>query len=337
MNMASINDAIGLDGVLRTLLSKILNNKPVVVYPHTSADVVKFQETTVEARLLALIASIDNISTVLKFNSKKIESMGNSMYDKDSVNDLIAELSTKIESEQSSIIQLNYVLENLSVYNKSEIDQKILTLSQDSAKSLEALSTLLAELSSYLNSNYSTNTDLNLQISAVEESITNMRTLVNTDLSSSLLQYYANISDLLRDTLDAYYTKEEVDNQTNDINSKIKDVQDDISELRGENITMNTESVTYVNEHTDSVQQAIIQASNAKIDTLKENVESKMDNQLEAFMQALSLLTGSMNALKGSLVTDLNNVYSKLRSQLISIGGNDSGVLTYKSADEEVF
>ena len=331
----NVAEYIDENGILRALLSKIVNNEPVAIHPHTSADVVNYNNSTVKVKLDDLSNLFTNLGNLMGNTVKDLKQFQETTFNKTYITESLEKINNLILTNKTKIDNLKDLVDQIDVYNKAETDQMIISLTESTSISLAELARSINNLNSFIAGNYATTNDVVFKIDSVRALINNMETVFTNHIHSLFYQYKVDIASLVENEFSQYYTKAEIDSQATAINNRFNDVNSSINSLKGDSQAMNIQSVTDVNTHTDSIKDAIINNSSAKITALESNLNSSMDEQTETIVQNVTDLAGSVASIQTALISRLDNVLATLSSQISSLGGQGGVVIQYDSADEE--
>ena len=331
----NVAEFIDSNGVLRALLSKIVNNEPIAVYPHTSSDVVDYKNSTVKIKLDDLSNLFTNLGNLMDNTIKDLRNLQGDTFNKNYINASLEAINNLILTNKTNISNLQELVNALDVYNKAETDQKVTALTESTAISLAELARNLNNLNSFIAGNYATTNDVVFRIDSVRALINNMETVFTNHIHSLFYQYKVDTASLVENEFAQYYTKSEIDSQANAIDERFNDVNASINSLKGDSTTMNIQAVTDVNSHTDAIKSDILQTQDAKITALESNLNSSIDEQTETIVQNVANLAGSVASVQTALTSRLDNVLATLSSQISSLGGQGGVVVQYDSADEE--
>ena len=335
--MASINDYTGSDGILRSLLSKTVNNRPVPIYPRTHAEIVLYDNTTVKAKLDDLVESFGNLTALLSSSIVDLKELKSNTYDRTYIDALALRLQTAISDINVAVINIQEFTNNLSYYTQDQINQFILNINETFSRNIANVAILLDEATANLSKNYYTTVDVDNKVFMINQDIERIRLLVDRDISNKLLQFNIDAAETIQNGFSNYYNKSEVDNTTQQLSDSIDSLENTLSVLRGDTITMNAESISNINEHTDHIKNNIIIATNNRTASLEENFNSQIDNQTTQLTTLLAQVLGAVNSVNSASAARINNIYSNLSAQIRSLGATGGVAITYENADEEEY
>lgn len=335
--MANVAEHIDQDGILRALLSKIVNNEPVAIYPHTSAEIVNYKDTTVKMSLDSLNELSVNLSNLMKNTIKNVNALDSDTYKKEYITNALSEMTNNLSNTSRSLQELTSVVNSIDVYNKTEVDQKITSISELLTISLAQMTRDISNLNTFISANYDTSTDVTFKIDSIKEQIGNMNTVYNNYINSLFYQYKIDIASNIENILNEFYKKDHIDSKLQELDKRFSQIDIALSNARGDNETMNIQSVSDVNTHTDSVKNDIIDVQSNKISSLEENIKSGLERNTDSINQNITNLAGTLAGINSSLVSRIDNVLVNLSSQISSLGGQGGTIIQYDSADEEAY
>ena len=306
--MASAQDAIGSDGILRTILTKNLNGVPTALYPHTSADVVDYKETSVEVTLDSLKQANEALSVLAKNTAHDLRNLNSEAYHKDYIDNVVNELLNKILEIKLVITNINIAIHAIEVYQKPDIDQKVNEIVAAIASINTILTDKLASLTQYITTEYDDASKIDEKVSNCLQTISDFKDTINTSFSNFILQSKAEYGDFFRERFDTFYKKEEVD-------GIIQDYYDRVSTIRGDYTEMNKKAVSDMNAYMQSAKKILEASHQNQMDILQIRLVDKM--------------------VEGN--DDIKSAIRNLSSQLANMqtAANPSSI--YPSADEELF
>ena len=334
--MASVQDFTGSDGILRSLLTKNVNGRPIPLYPRTSAEVVLYGETSVKMKLDNISNLLGSLSTTVSTVNKTLTVLNANTYNKAYIDSLINGINVSITGINLDINEIRTNISNINAYTKPQVDTLLSTMNTSINNNLNTLTSRVTQLQDYLLTNYYTKAEMDTKLNGLDYSLTQLRNTVNNDLRNELSQFNVTVMELVEERLEDYYEKSYIDSLESDVKSGIVTNSQKIETLREETTSMNAQSISDINEHTDAIEASIIRSNNEKIDTLESNVNAKIESQSEAYDAKFENLHGIIGQLSSSFTTQLNNMYANLVSK-IDDSGDDEPAVTYESADEEAY
>jgi len=332
--MATIQDVIGADGILRTVLSKNINDKVYALYPRTDSSVVMHDDTTVQFKLNTISSVVYNVQNLINSLYKDMESLTNTVYDKDYITGKFEEITNTLNKSKSDIIILQQDLSGLNYYTQDEVNQKVMSVRQDVNMSISRVNTMLTELSAYINTSFDSSMDVSTKIEALLQDLHIVEDDLAEEVQLSFKQVQVDLDSQINDRMSEYYKMTDVDSTVQRIDEDIKNANIEISTLRGDTVAMNTRSENNLRTHVDSAENSIISNTNEQINLMS----SSIHNKIQAENDARSAEHDDVLSTIGALSTNLSVRFAEIQNMLTSIGAqSESSAIEYESADEEEF
>ena len=330
--MATIEDKIDKDGILRSILSKDINGTAYPLYPRTHADSVLIDDTTVELKIKTIVSIISNIQSITAKVNSDLSSLINSTYDKEYITTSLDNINKIINANGANIIALQQALSSMSYYTQDEVNQEINNIATDVNKYIKTIDDTINRLSTYINSNFDNTDVIGSKLRNINQSLIEYKELLNTEFNNYCNQFQIDILSDIDDKMSSYYTIYEVDNKLNKIDNNINTLEDKFRVTKGDLITMNGTSENNVNNHVDLVKKDIIDNTNNNLELLSNNLSNKFINSANTITKQNETLIGSLGEMNSSVNSELNII----KDMLTSLGASSS-IATYESADEEVY
>lgn len=290
--MASIFDTIGADGIMRGILTEMLNGRPTALYPKTHSDSVIYKESSVEGALDELNRAHSNLSTLIKDTRSELKDFEESVYVKNTVNELLDAVYERLSSSFIEMTKLAIAIHGISTYNKEEVDQKFIDLEIPLVQSIQNLTQSYYQLSEYLTDNYDNRTTQEEKIAALSRKVEDFKLSISEIMNDLLRQFKAEIKDDELNTLSDYYKKTEID-------SIVEQCENTFSTIRGDVALMNMNSAVDIKEHFNHSQDAILERNASIMKTECDNLEVKLNAKYAAlgakFDDIMSTLTALSN------------------------------------------
>ncbi len=323
--MASLEDHYD-NGILKSLLAKVVNNAAVPVYPRTSAEIVSYGESNVKAKLDSLNNTVINLQNLTSTISANITDLANSRYDRTYIDLIISSINDQLVTIKEQLTVAQGTLDGLNVYTKEEINDKVSRLTGDLSQAQSVLDARISELNTYLINNYDnkiSNADFRNNL---KSEMGNLKDAVDAKLNKSIADLRNEINSWVTGVVAEYYTKEDINGMMSTVNNNISGVNTAVEDLREETTSMNATSVNEINNHIDEENSEMLQSIDTKFGTNLESVQEKIDSQT-------SQIEVMIETLKGTI----NNINSSVAAQIANISGGSSGGVTYQNADEEAY
>ena len=330
--MATVEDKIDKDGILRSLLSTNINGTVYALYPRTSADSVLIDDTNVDLKIKALSSLLNNIQTITSKVNSDLSSLANSTYDKDYITNTIYEINETLNSNSADIIRLQQIISSMSYYTQDEVDQEINNITMDVAKYINTIDNTINQLSTYINTNFDNTDVISSRLRNINQELIEYRELLNTDFNNYCNQLQIDVLSSVDNKMSSYYTINEVDNKVEKINNDINTLEDKFRVTKGDLIVMNGTSENNVNNHVDLVKKDIIDNTNNNLELLTNELSNKFSNSSNTIVKQNETLIGSLSQMNSSVNSALNSI----KNMLSSLGAS-STITIYESADEEAY
>ena len=307
--MADVLDYLGEDGILRSLLTKMLKGKPVAMYPQTSSEVVKYKESSVEATLTELLKNHSNLSTLAKNTSKSLSSLTEDTYRKKYIDIAVNTLLEKLSDVNVSITNILIAIHSLDMYEKEDIDQKVYNLTATISGLDTLLSTRIESFLTYLTSNYDDKAAMDAKVDECLLEISEYQKNIDLNFRELILQMKAEFGDLFNQRFETFYKKEEVD-------ALIEEYYDKVSTIRGDYTAMNSKAVSDINAYLIGTKKALEQTHQDQLEVSDINLKAHMDENKNDIQNSIKALADQLGDLQSAIAV------------------NNS---SYPSADEEAF
>lgn len=323
--MGSLEDHYD-NGILKSLLAKVVNSTAVPVYPRTSAEIVSYGESNVKAKLDSLNNTVINLQNLTSTISANITDLANSRYDRTYIDLIISSINDQLVTIKEQLTVAQGTLDGLNVYTKEEINDKVSRLTGDLSQAQSVLDARISELSAYLVNNYDNKNSIASFRINLESKMDNLKNAVDTELEDSIEDFKNEINSWVTGIVAEYYTKEDINGMMSTVNNNISGVNTAVEDLREETTSMNATSVNEINNHIDEENSEMLQSIDTKFGTNLESVQEKIDSQT-------SQIEVMIETLKGTI----NNINSSVAAQIANISGGSSGGVVYQNADEEAY
>ena len=317
--MSSVEDHVGSDGILRSLLSKVINNRALPLYPYTEAASVYYKENTVQVMLDTLDEWHHNLATALRSVREDFDNHVNDSYQKDKINEMVEEILDKVNINLDRITTLRSEFDALSYYPQIDLDQKFFLISEDVEQNIFQMNTLTQELSSYIAANYYDSNEWEAHKNLLLKQTEELHDLFRTNMGDDIRQIEADYHDMLNEKMEQYYTKSEADQLHSSAAEEVHYLTDEFNYFKGDYIAMNAQSASDVNENTNAAKKQIMDNTELQISELRESIDSSLSSQSDE--------------MRG-LLTQANDLISQLSSTIISRLPSEG---SYTSADEEEY
>jgi len=330
--MATLEDKIDKDGILRSVLSKDINGTAYALYPRTHADSVLIDDTTIELKIKTISSIINNIQSITAKVNSDLSSLINSTYDKEYITTSLDNINETINANGANIIALQQALSSMSYYTQDEVDQEINNIATDVNKYIKSIDNTINQLSTYINSNFDNTDVIGSKLRNINQSLIEYKELLNYEYNNYCNQFQVDILSDVNDKMATYYTIREVDNKVDKIDNDINTLEDKFRVTKGDLIAMNGTSENNVNNHVDLVKKDIIDNTNNNLELLSNNLSNKFINSATTITKQNETLIGSLGEMNSSVNSELNVI----KDMLTSLGASSS-ITTYESADEEAY
>lgn len=321
--MASLEDYYS-DGVLKSLLAKNVNNSPVPVYPRSSADIIKYGDSNVEAKLDSLSNLITNLQTLTATISADITTINTEHYNKSYIDSMLIGIRSDITSIQEAVLSIHQTIDQYSFYTKDEIDTKINALNLTISNNFTNLDTKVTNLNGYLINNFFNKEEINSKVTTLQNNINAMKSTIESDLAARIVAFKTEVNDILITRLAEFYTKSEVDSKVANITNTISAVNTAVGNLKEETTSMNETSVNQINSHTDSANSTMLASIESAVSETEDTLNNKIDSQ-----------TSEIESLLQRVIGAINNVNSSVAAQISTLSGG--GGTTYENGDEVAY
>ena len=299
--MPIIQDAIGKDGILKAILTRNVNGVPTVLYPHTSADVVDYAETSVEVTLDKLKETNEALSILAKNTAAELRNLNGDAYHKEYIDNIINELLDKILEIKLAITNMAIAIHSIEVYQKPDIDQKLNEIIAAIASINTILTEKLATLTQYITIEYDDIPKIDEKIANCLKTITDFKDEINTRFSDFILQSKAEYGDFFRERFEAFYKKEEVD-------AIIREYYDKVSTIRGDYTEMDKKAVSDMNAYMQSTKKNLEASHQNQIDVLQVQLIDKMTEGNDGIKLAIRALSNQIANLQTSSNMELSSL-----------------------------
>ena len=330
--MATVEDKLDKDGILRSILSKDINGTAYALYPRTHADSVLIDDTTVELKIKTISSILSNIQSITTKVNEDLSSLVNSTYDKEYITSTLDTINETINSNGANIIRLQQIISNMSYYTKDEVDQEIKNIAMDVNKYIKVVDDTINQLSTYINTNFDNTDVIGSKLRNINQILIEFKELLNTEFNDYCNQLQVDVLSDIDDKMSTYYTISEVDSKVNKINDDINTLEDKFRVTKGGLIVMNGTSENNVNDHVDLVKKDIINNTNNNLELLTNSLSNQFTNSTKTITSQNETLIGSLGELNSSVNSSLNAI----KDMLTSLGASSS-ITTYESADEEAY
>ena len=331
--MASVEDFIDNDGVLRSLLSKTIDDTVYALYPKTNADVVKYKESTVEMVLESMNNILTNIRSNLVEVTSNLNELSGSTYNKTYISSVLDQLNETIDNNSANIINIKEIINSMSYYTQDEITQKFMSLTQDINKSINYTNTIVQELSKFSNLNFITKQDLIYKLEANKQEIIELQSSLEDLINSNFRQIALDLDERILKDMNNFYKFEDINTEFDSVYGNIDSIENDMSILRGDMTSMNGKTENNVNNHIDQAKNNMINNTNNKISQLQNVIDINNTNQNSKIDQNQIQLLSSL----GKVSSNVNFKLEQIIMQLTSIGASNPVLPAYESADLEVY
>ena len=322
--MASIEDYYD-NGILKSLLAKVVNDSPVPIYPRSSAEIIEYEDTTVKAKLDNIDLALENISALIDGINITIDSVSGSRYDKTHIDSIISSINTNISRTQDRLANIEADFGALDVYNKNQVNDFISRIETTVTRDINTLTASCSRLEAYVINNYYTRTEADEKHAELKAQVDALDAKLNGDFNDAVISFKEEITNYLTGIISEYYSKADIDTMIATMTRNISTVNTAVEDLREETTSMNETSVNTINNHSDDNKTAIIDALNLKLNSNLESIDTKLNNQTQQFEALLQVVTGAINTINSSVGTQI--------AEFLETGGPDA----YENADEEAF
>lgn len=330
--MASVTDFLDSNGILRSLLTKTLNDKVYPLYPQTHSDVVYYNETTVKLTLDRMIEVLTNIQNIVNSTTKAMSELEASTFTRSYVIEAIDKINNSIADNTNAVITLRQDLDNLDYYTQPEVDQKIKTIVSDTRKSIELLNTTISELSVYVNSSFETSYNTETRISDIKKIIDENKQALYDYIKSWYSQTTVDLDEMVDNALSNYYNRESIDNKISNINTNIDNINTNFNILRGDNVAMNTKAESHISDQISVMKDNLMTHNDNKLFMATDDIKSIISESIDQSHQQYNNTLGTI----GEVNSSINSKLDSIMSYLDGIGMHQT-TITYDSADEKVY
>ena len=355
----SLEDYIASDGILRSLLSKTLNNVPVPIYPKTSSDAVVHGDSNLASTLERIDVKLQTLSNSLGNTISDLTKASNSRYTKEDIQSLLTPITDSITDTRLLADQLKNTLDGLSYYSRQDVDTILSDVTNDISRNAGTIERYNRELNERLSSDFYDTSQITGLLNSINSRVDDTIFRVNQLLQTSLSSQRSAVNDDLRNTLANYYPKSVIDALDRRLAGSITTAATDIQELREDMNDMNTAGVADIKNHTADIVEDIQTDYKDKLTLMEQNIKDNSSNKAQDVLAKLQALEGNVASvnthtsttiasLNESLANSINARFDALAQQIanISSGGEGGGEvpdqpsvpsITYESADEEEY
>ena len=295
--MASIFDTIGFDGIMRGVLTEMLNGSPTALYPKTHSDSVLYKETSVESALNELNQAHSNLGALLKDTRTDLKDYKETVYQKTKIDELLEEIYERLSTSFVEMTKLAIVIHGHDPYDKDTVDQKLEELRIPLMRSIQNLTSSYQQLANYLTSSYDDKTTQQEKIALLERKVQEFKDSTNEIMYDLLHQFKAEYNDRFLEALEGYYRKDEIDAK-----EQTRDTM--ISSWKGDVVLMNAASATEIKDHINEMQATMAQQN-------RDNVKSECNILEAAMIQQYAILRNKFDTIMGSL----SSISSKISNE----------------------
>ena len=290
--MATIFDTVSSDGILRGILTELLNNTPTPFYPATHSNVVYYKESSVEVALTNLFSAHDKLSALLKETRNDLNEFEESIYGnfKSYMSELLTAVYSKLSNSFSEMTKLSIIIHGLSGYSKEDVDQKFNDFEATLTSSITTLTQYYQQLSNYLTTNYDNKITQTEKLSTLATKVEEFNTSTIERMYDLLNQFRIEIKDQTAEMLEGYYKKSEID--------ELKTTQDiHISDIKGDVDLMNKETATELKDHLNVTRDAIVERASNEIKSTCSNMSAEVAQQVSSFQSKFDSIMGLLTTI----------------------------------------
>ena len=325
--MATIEDKIDSDGIIRTILAGSVGDKSYYIYPRTDARSVLYEETTMEDKVKFILLLISNLQSLNSEIKSSIDSIANDTLHKETINNLLESIRTTVDNNSKNIIVLQNKINSLNFYTQEQMDQELYNISSDVSKYMESMRNLVNQISIYMNTNFDNSDIIKTKLLTITQSYIQLQNSINDDVRSWCNQTIVDINENMDDKMSNYYTREEVNNSISNISFTINNLDREFNTTKGELVEMNGKSEVNIINHIDKMQDRLRMESNSKSTDILSTIYSQIDSNNKQQTEQNGMIIKSNAEISDSINT--------MMSMLRSLGATST--LQYESADEEEY